>query len=86
MSYTVIVPKPVQKQLDALPNVVRNRVIERIALLAEDPQPPGEIKLKGYENSYRIRIGDDRVIYEINEKDCIVLLLRCRHRKDVYRS
>jgi mRNA interferase RelE/StbE len=44
MSYTVIVPKPVQKQLHDLPNIVRNRVIERIALLADDPLPPGAIK------------------------------------------
>ncbi len=64
MSYTVIVPKPVQKQLDDLPDVVRNRVIERIRFLSEDPQPPRAIKLKGYENSYRIRIGDYRVIYD----------------------
>jgi mRNA interferase RelE/StbE len=86
MSYTVIVPKPVQKQLDDLPNIVRNRVIEKIALLAEDPLPPGAIKLKGYENTYRIRIGDYRVIYEINDKESIVILLRCQHRKDVYKN
>lgn len=86
MSYTIIVPKPVQKQLDELPNIVRNRVIERIALLAEEPLLPGAIKLQGYENNYRIRIGDYRVIYEINNEESIVLLLRCKHRKDSYRK
>jgi mRNA interferase RelE/StbE len=50
MSYTVIVPKPVQKQLDDLPDIARNRVIDRIALLAEDPLPAGAIKLKGNDN------------------------------------
>jgi mRNA interferase RelE/StbE len=86
MSYTIIVPKPVQKQLDELPNIVRHRVIERIALLAQEPLPPGAIKLQGYENNYRIRIGDYRVIYEIDNKEFIVVLLRCKHRKDSYRK
>ena len=86
MIYTVIVPKPVQQQLDDLPNIVRDRVIAKIALFAEDPLPPGAIKLQGYENSYRIRIGDYRVVYEINDEESIVVLLRCKHRKDVYRT
>ena len=46
MTYIVIVPKPVQKQLDNLPDDVRNRVIERLALLAENPRLQGTIKLK----------------------------------------
>jgi mRNA interferase RelE/StbE len=86
MSYTLIVPKPVQKQLDQLPNIVRNRVIDRILLLAEEPLPPGAIKLQGCENNYRIRIGDYRVIYEIDDEESIIVLLRCKHRKEVYRK
>lgn len=86
MTYTVIVPKPVQKQLDNLPDDVRNRVIDRLALLAENPRPQGVIKLKGYDNEYRIRIGDYRVRYEIRDQESVVLLLHCKHRKDVYRD
>lgn len=86
MSYTVIVPKPVQKQLDSLPDDIRNRIIERLVLLAENPRPEGAIKLKGYENEYRIRIGDYRVRYEIYDQEFVVLLLHCKHRKDVYRN
>jgi mRNA interferase RelE/StbE len=84
MSYQVIVPKPVQKQLDGLPDSVRERVIRRIAGLKEDPRPHGCVKLKGYENEYRIRIGDYRVRYEVRDQESIVLLLHCKHRKDVY--
>jgi mRNA interferase RelE/StbE len=42
--------------------------------------------MKGADNQYRIRIGDYRVRYEINDEDSIVFLLQCKHRKDVYRK
>jgi mRNA interferase RelE/StbE len=54
--------------------------------LAENPRPEGVVKLKGYENEYRIRIGDYRVRYEIKDQQLIILVLRCQHRKDVYRE
>jgi len=85
MSYQVIVPKPVQRQLDSLPDVVRERVLKRIVALKENPRPPGCVKLKGYENEYRIRIGNYRVRYEVRDEESIVLLLHCKHRRDVYR-
>lgn len=86
MSYQVIVPKPVQRQLDRLPRRVRDRIIERVLALKENPRPTGCVKLKGYENEYRIRIGDYRVRYEVRDQDSIVLLLHCKDRKDVYRG
>jgi mRNA interferase RelE/StbE len=86
MIYTIILPKPVQKQLDNLPDDIRNRIIEKIVLLAQDPRPQGAIKLKGYDDEYRIRVGDYRVRYEIDDEEFVVLLLFCKHRKDVYRS
>lgn len=85
MSYQVIVPKPVQKQLDSLPDAVRERVLKRIVALKENLRPPGCVKLKGYETEYRIRIGNYRVRYEVRDEEFIVLLLHCKHRKDVYR-
>lgn len=86
MSYTVIVPNPVQKQLDSLPDDIRNRIVGKIVPLAENPRPQGAIKLKGYDNEYRIRIGDYRVRYEIRDQESVVLLLHCKHRKDVYKN
>ncbi len=61
MSYQVIVPKPVQKQLDDLPDDVFNRVIETLDILKENPRPPGCIKLRGFKNEHRIRIGNYRI-------------------------
>jgi mRNA interferase RelE/StbE len=86
LSYTVIVPKPVEKQLDSLPDDVRERILEKVVLLAEEPRPPGVVKLKGYNREYRIRVGDYRVRYEISDEELIVLLLHCKHRRDVYRK
>ncbi len=85
MTYTVVIPKPVQKQLDDLPGNVYNRVIEHILGLKENPRPRGCVKLKGYDNEYRIRIGNYRVRYEILDGEGIVILLHCKHRKDIYR-
>ncbi len=86
MSYRVIVPKPVQKQLDSLPQNIRDRLIKRIVALKENPRPRGCIKLKGYKAEYRIRVGHYRVRYEVRDREFIVLLLHCKHRKDVYKN
>ena len=86
MTYTIITPKAVQKQLDALPDDVYDRIAEKIEQLAEDPRPDGVVKMKGSDNEYRIRIGDYRVRYKIDDKELIILLLQCKHRKDVYRK
>jgi mRNA interferase RelE/StbE len=85
MSYQVIIPKSVKKQLDGLPDSIFDRVVKRIIVLKENPRPHGGVKLKGYENEYRIRIGDYRVRYEVRDQESIVLLLHCKHRRDVYR-
>lgn len=85
MTYTIITPKAVQKQLDAFPDDVYCIAI-KVQELAENPRPDGVVKLKGYENEYRIRIGDYRVRYEIEDQELTILLLQCKHRKDVYRG
>lgn len=85
MSYQVIIPKPVQKQLDSLPKHVCDRVLNQIVALKENPRPPGCVKLRGYRGEYRIRIGNYRLRYEVRDQESVVLLLHCAHRKDVYR-
>jgi mRNA interferase RelE/StbE len=86
MSYTIITPKSVQKQLDGLPNDVYERIVVRIQQLAEDPRPDGVVKMKGTNDEYRIRVGDYHLRYEIDDENLIVLLLLCKHRRDVYRK
>ena len=62
------------------------RVIEAVEHLANEPLPHGSQKLSGSERTYRIRIGDYRVIYEVLTEARIIEIQRVRHRKDVYRD
>lgn len=73
-----------QKQLDRLPEQVYQRILKKIQSLAEAPRPAGSLKLKGVEAEYRIRIGDYRLRYKIDDEKRIVILGRCQHRKNVY--
>ncbi|MBE9140556.1 type II toxin-antitoxin system RelE/ParE family toxin [Nodosilinea sp. LEGE 07088] len=84
MSYSIVVPKSVQKQLDRLPEQVYQRILKKIRLLAEEPRPAGSIKLKGVEAEYRFRIGDYRLRYKIDDDNRVIILGRCQHRKNVY--
>lgn len=86
MSYSVIISKSVQKQIDNLPDDVVQRVIEKIQNLASEPRPDGVVKLKASDNEYRIRVGDYRVRYNIDDESELVQILQCKHRKDVYRK
>ena len=86
MIYEIIITKYIQKQLDNLPNNIQERVYDKISQLAEEPRPDGVVKLKGYDNEYRIRIGDYRLVYEIQDEQLIVLLVQCKHRRDVYKK
>jgi mRNA interferase RelE/StbE len=65
----------VQKQIDDLPNDVTERVVEKIQNLADEPRPDGVVKLKASDNEYRIRVGDYRVRYEIDDESQLVRLL-----------
>ena len=61
------------------------RVDARILALAEDPRPPGAKRLAGSEGLHRIRVGDYRVVYAIEDDVLLVLVVRIGHRRDVYR-
>jgi len=76
--------KKAQKQLDKLTNNVADPIINAIANLENEPRPNGSIKLKGREG-YRIRIGNYRVIYEIQDKELIIDIIALGHRKDIYK-
>ncbi len=62
----------------------RRRILERIEQLAEDPRPPGSVKLTG-SDYYRIRTGDYRIVYEIRDKVLVVIIVRVGHRREEYR-
>ncbi len=84
MSYRVLILPHAEKALEQLPRKDYVAVRDAILALATDPRPPGCSKLQGREG-WRIRQGDYRVIYEIDDRQQTVTILRVRHRRDVYR-
>ena len=75
-----------RKDVRGLPRQEVARLIDAVGQLAADPLPHGSQKLSGSERTYRIRVGDYRVIYEVLTESRIVEIQRVRHRKDVYRG
>ncbi len=73
------------RQFEALPRQVQIRLRPRIEALAEDPRPRGALKIVGEESTYRLRVGDYRVIYEVRDEVLVVLVVKVGHRRDVYR-
>ena len=61
------------------------RVVAAIKELADNPYPQGVKKLSGFDRTFRIRVGDYRVLYDIYENRLVIEIIRIRHRKDVYR-
>lgn len=85
MSYTVQILPRAQRQLAKLPAEVYEHVRDALRALAEEPRPHGCLKLTGREG-WRIRVGNYRVIYEIDDTNRTVTILDIGHRRDVYRG
>ncbi len=75
-----------KKDLRGLPSQEVARIVEAVGQLGNDPQPHGSQKLSGSECTYRIRVGDYRIIYKVFGTPPIIEIQRVRHRKDVYRE
>jgi mRNA interferase RelE/StbE len=82
--YTVLVTEKVRKVLLKLPSLIAAKFDKKLLELEKNPRPPGSKKLKGRQG-YRIRIGDYRVIYEIEDNVLKVVVIDLGHRKDVYK-
>ncbi len=83
MSYAVAILRRAQKELGQISSPSFERVCDAIRSLAGNPRPPGCLKLTGREG-WRIRVGDYRVIYEIDDPARTVLVLHVGHRRDIY--
>ncbi len=84
VNYSVVIKSSAQKELDALDDAVFSRIDRRILALAENPRPAGCKKLKGYKDQWRIRIGNWRVVYFIDDSAKRVSISRVAHRREVY--
>jgi mRNA interferase RelE/StbE len=83
--YEIVFSRSARKELEALPAIVIRKILNKIEALTANPRPPGCEKLKGSENLWRIRSGDYRIIYSIEDKTKLLDIIFVRNRKDAYR-
>lgn len=83
--YRVLISTTAKKTLRTLPNEILPKILRTIESLSVNPCPRGYRRLTGEESTYRIRVGVYRIIYEIDNKEIHILILKIGHRKDVYR-
>ncbi len=82
--YVVELKQSARKELEKLPSAVIARVIAKLEVLAEEPRPAGCKKLTGGDAEYRVRVGDYRIVYFIDDQRIVVSVVRIRHRREVY--
>jgi mRNA interferase RelE/StbE len=85
VDYEVVLAKSARKELERLPDKIADRIVLQLEKLQKSPRPSGSLKLKGA-HLWRVRIGDYRAIYGIDDAKRIVDVLIIQHRKDVYRG
>jgi len=84
MTYSIEFKPSAQRQLARLHKAIVPRLQAKIDALAENPRPNGYKKLQGFQNRYRIRVGEYRVIYEIHDDILRVLIVKVGPRGDIY--
>jgi mRNA interferase RelE/StbE len=83
--YSIYFKESARKELNAIPKRVLQRIMEKIATLADNPRPAGSEKLSGQER-YRIRQGNYRILYSIQDGELTIWVVKVGHRREVYRS
>ena len=85
-TYQIEWKKSALRELKRLDRQVVPRLVATVESLSSQPLPSGVSKLQGSQRTYRIRVGNYRVIYELYESRLVVEIVRVRHRKDAYRG
>jgi mRNA interferase RelE/StbE len=84
--YNLFQKPSVEKDFRKIPSAIARTIFKKIEQLAVQPIPPQAIKLTGADRFYRIRVGDYRIIYEVDHSELRITVHYVRHRRDVYRS
>ena len=83
--YKLLIRQSAAKELEALPLKERRRIAKRIEALAANPRPPGPERMAG-EKKYRLRQGDYRILYSVEDSEVSVIVVRIAHRREAYRG
>jgi len=86
MTYKIHIAAEAEETLISLPRKIQRQISEKIDMLTQNPRPPGVEKLKGLADLYRIRSGDYRIVFRIQHKKLLVLVVRIGHRRDIYQN
>jgi mRNA interferase RelE/StbE len=84
VKYSLEIKRSAQKEMDALDDALFIRIDRKILTLAENPRLSGCKKLRGYKDQWRVRVGDWRVLYVIDDATRLVTITRVAHRREVY--
>ena len=84
MIYKVTLKPTAEKQFAKLPKDIQKRLFAVFIALADNPRPHGMIKLQGNTDYFRVRVGDYRIVYAIDDQELKVLVLTLGHRRDIY--
>lgn len=85
MSYQIRFEPYARKQLGAIDKPQRRRILIKLESLMDNPHPPGALMLTGRHGDYRIRVGDYRIVYTVQDDELIVLVIEVGHRREIYR-
>lgn len=85
-AYTVLLKRDPERLLRRLPADLRRRIQQAINALADDPRHAGVVAMKGFASAYRVRVGDWRIVYQVEDDVLIVLVLEIAPRGEVYRK
>lgn len=85
MKYRLILKPVAQKDIARLSRSLQKRIVDHLAEIERNPRMPGSVKLTGTKATYRVRVGNWRIVYEIDDVGQTVLVTIVAHRRDVYR-
>ncbi len=85
MTYIVEIAPAAKRQIKKLTPPIQAQIIQKLEELRLDPRSPGVKKMIGEDNTYRVRIGTYRIVYEIYESSLLVIVVQVGHRREVYR-
>ena len=83
--YEVLLERAAEQDLKRLPKEILPRVVRALRALSKTPRPAGVRKLEGSRSDWRIRVGDHRIVFEIDDPGKVVRIMRIRHRREAYR-
>ena len=87
MPYAILIKASAAKELDAIDSApMRRRIVELIQSLASDPRPAACKKLASRNGAYRVRAGEYRVVYTVNDREIVVEVVKIGHQREIYRN